>query len=222
MRGYGKSALTDGPISRRRDLEVLLDQLGIAHAVLLGCSMGGTIVLDYALEHPERVDGLVLVSAVPSGFEMQGEPPPNVVEMIAAMQRGDLERVSELQVRLWVDGPFRGPEEVDPEVRRRAAEMNWTPVQNGTWSKVDTQPVDLLDPPAIGRLGEVRVPTLVVVGALDDPELLRAGEVLKEGIAGAAHVIIQGAAHVPNLEKPEEFNRVVVKFLAGARLMDAP
>ena len=222
MRGYGKSALTDGPISRRRDLEVLLDQLGIEHAVLLGCSMGGTIVLDYALEHPERVDALVLVSADPSGFEMQGEPPPNVIEMIAAMQRGDLERVSDLQVRLWVDGPFRGPGEVDPEVRRRAAEMNWTPVQNGTWSKVDAQPVDLLDPPAIGRLGEVRVPTLVVVGALDDPELLRAGEVLKAGIAGAEHVIIQGAAHVPNLEKPEAFNRVVVKFLAGARLMDAP
>ena len=125
-------------------------------------------------------------------------------------------------MRLWVDGPFRGPGEVDPEVRRRAAEMNWTPVQNGTWSKVDAQPVDLLDPPAIGRLGEVRVPTFVVVGALDDPELLRAGEVLKAGIAGAEHVIIQGAAHVPNLEKPEEFNRVVVKFLAGARLMDAP
>ncbi len=69
--------------------------------------MGGTIVLDFALEHSEMVEGLVLVSADPSGFEMRGDPPPNLLAMIAAMQQGDLERASELQLRLWVGGPFR-------------------------------------------------------------------------------------------------------------------
>jgi 2-hydroxy-6-oxonona-2,4-dienedioate hydrolase len=217
MRDYGKSDRVEGPVSRRRDLEGLLDRLGIQRAVLVGCSMGGTIVLDFALEHPERVDGLVLVSAGPSGFEMQGEPPPNLLAMFAAMQQGDLERVSELQLRLWVDGPFRQPEQVDPQVRQRAAEMNRIPVEHGTFM-LDTQPVDPLDPPAATRLNQVRVPTLIVAGALDHPELLRAADMMEKGIPGTKKVIISGAAHVPNMEKPAEFNREVLSFLKDAGL----
>lgn len=95
MRDDGKSDRARGPISRRKDLEGLLDQLGIHRGTLMGCSMGGTIVLDFALEHPERVEGLVLVFADLSGFEMQGDPPPNLLAMIAAMQQGDLEPVIE-------------------------------------------------------------------------------------------------------------------------------
>jgi pimeloyl-ACP methyl ester carboxylesterase len=217
MRDYGKSDQAQGPVSRRKDLEVLLDQLGIQRAVLVGCSMGGTVVLDFALEDPERVEGLVLVSAAPSGFEMQGEPPPNLLAMIAAMQQGDLAQVSELQLRLWVDGPFRQPEQVDPQVRQQAAEMNRIPVEQGAFSS-DRQPVDPLDPLAVTRLSQVRVPTLIVVGALDHPELLRAADVMAQGIPGAKKVIIGGAAHVPNMEKPAEFNREVLGFLTDAGL----
>ena len=133
MRDYGKSDRAHGPIARRKDLEGLLDQLEIQRAVLMGCSMGGTTVLDFALEHPERVAALVLVSAVPGGFEMRGDPPADLLAMFAAMQQGDLAQVSELQLRLWVDGPFRQPEQVDPEVRQRAAEMNRIPVEHGTF-----------------------------------------------------------------------------------------
>ncbi len=218
MRGYGKSDPAQGPISRRKDLEGLLDQLGIQHAVLLGCSMGATIILDFALEHPERVDALVLVSGVPGGFKLQGEAPPELLAMMAAMQEGDLARVSELQVRLWVDGPYRQPEQVDPQVRQRAAEMNRIPVELGTWAKVDTQPLDPLDPPAVQRLDQIRVPTLIIVGALDNPELPRAADVMEKGIPGARKVIIADAAHMPNMERPAEFNRAVLSFLHGAGL----
>ncbi len=217
MRDYGKSDRAQGPLSRRKDLEGLLDQLGIRRAVLVGCSMGGTIVLDFALEHPERVEGLVLVSADPGGFEMQGDPPPNLLAMIAAMHQGDLEQVSELQLRLWIDGPFRQPEQVDPQVRQRAAVMNRIPVEHGTF-RIDTQPFDLLDPPAVTRLNQLRVPTLLVAGALDHPELLRAADLMEQGIPGARKVIIGGAGHVPNMEKPAEFNREVLGFLTEAGL----
>ncbi len=217
MRDYGKSDRAQGPVSRRKDLEGLLDRLEIQRAVLMGCSMGGATVLDLALEHPERVNGLVLVSAVPNGFEMQGVPPANLLAMFAAIQAGDLEQVSELQLRLWVDGSFRQPEQVDPQVRQRAAEMNRIPVEHGTFM-LDTQPVDPLDPPAVTRLNQVRVPTLIVAGALDHPELLRAADVMEKGIQGARKVIIAGAAHVPNMEKPAEFNREVLSFLKDAGL----
>src|SRR5262249_49811700 len=134
MRGYGKSSAATAPISRRDDLYRLLKHLSISRAHLIGCSMGGTVTIDFALDHPEMVLSLIPVSADPSGFEMQGPPPVDLLEMIEATKQGDLERASELQIRLWVDGSFRQPNQVDSAVRQRAAEMNKIPVQNNTWA----------------------------------------------------------------------------------------
>jgi pimeloyl-ACP methyl ester carboxylesterase len=158
IRGNGKSDKAAAPVSRRQDLYRLLVHLGVDRAHLLGCSTGGENVIDLALEHPEMALSLIAVSAVPSGFRMQGEPPPNVLEMVAAVQQGDLKRASELQLRIWVDGMFRQPEQVDARVRQRAAEMNWITVKNGTWAVADSQPVNPLNPPSVGRLAEVKDP----------------------------------------------------------------
>lgn len=213
MRGFGKSALGTTPIARRRDLEHLLQQLDIPRATLLGCSLSGEVVLDFTLEHPERVSALILVSAVPSGFEMQGEPPAPLIEMMGAIAQGDLTRASELQNRLWVDGPFRQPEQVNPVVRQRATEMNRIALANGTWSQADAQPAQPLQPPAAQRLTELQVPTLIIAGGLDHPEVLRAAEVMAATIPNTQKVIILNCAHLPNMEQPEAFNRAVLDFL---------
>jgi pimeloyl-ACP methyl ester carboxylesterase len=213
MQGYGKSDPATGPVSRRDELSGLFEQLGVERAALLGCSLSGATILDFALEHPQKVSALVLVSAVPNGFEMQGEPPPELLEMMSAAQQGDLERMSELQIRLWIDGSSRQPEQVNPSVRQRAAEMNWIPVKNGTWAVADTQPVNPLNPPAIKRLHEIGVPTLIMAGALDHPELLRAADVMAGAIKGARKVILLDAAHLPNMEQPAMFTRAVLDFL---------
>lgn len=213
MRGFGRSDPATSPVSRRQELHDVFDALEIENAYLLGCSMGGGAVLDFALENPERVSALVLVSAAPGGFQMQGEPPPNLMEMIAAAQQGDLARTSELQIRIWVDGPFRQPDQVDPTVRQRASEMNRIAVAKRTWAIADSQPVDPLDPPAVQRLNEVQIPTLIIAGALDHPEVVRAADVMESQIKGARKVILQGGAHVPNMEQPAEFTHLVLDFL---------
>ncbi len=244
MRGFGKSSPAEGPVDRREDLRRLLAHLGIAQAprpsgvaqaprpsgvaqaprlsganraALVGCSMSGEIMLDFTLEHPEMVSALVLVSAVPVGFEMVGEPPRELLEMVEAMEQGDLQRASELQNRLWIDGPFRQPDQVDPRLRQRAAEMNRIALANDTWHKADSSRVNPLDPPAARRLGEVQAPVLVIAGALDNPEVVRAAEVMAAGIPGAKKVILPGCAHLPNMERPEEFNQVVLEFLADLK-----
>jgi pimeloyl-ACP methyl ester carboxylesterase len=213
MRGFGKSDPAEAPIMRRDDLYRLLKQLNIARATLLGCSMSGEISLDFALEHPEMVSALVVISAVPSGFELQGEPPPYLIEMMMAVEQGDLALASELQNRIWIDGPFRQPEQVNPLVRQQAAEMNQIALANKTWSKVDTSPLNPLNPPAIHRLTEIRVPTLIIAGGLDHPEILRAAEVMTTAIPGAKKVIMPDCAHMPNMEKPGQFNYLVLDFL---------
>lgn len=214
MRGYGKSSVLDAPVSRREELGVVLDHLKVEKAHLLGCSMGGEVVIDYTLEHPEQVTALIAVSAVPNGFEMQGEPPAELMEMIQAAQQGDLEKVRDLQIRLWVDGPSRKPEQVDRMVRERAAGMNKITVENGTFMKADMQPLNPLNPPAAGRLGSINIPTLVIAGALDNTEIVRATNVMQKSITGAQKVIMANTAHVPNMEKPNEFNMAVLDFLS--------
>jgi pimeloyl-ACP methyl ester carboxylesterase len=213
MRGFGKSDPATGPVSRRHDLYRLLQELGIKHAHLLGCSMGGQTAIDFALEHPEIVLSLIVVNGPPGGFEMRGEPPVEILEMLQALEQGDLDRVSGLQVHLWVDGTFRQPGQVDQRIRQRAAEMNRIAVENGTWAVADANPLNPLNPPAAGRLAEINVPVLIVAGSLDNPEVLRAADLLANEILGAKKVVMSDSAHVPNMEKPEEFNRIVLDFL---------
>jgi pimeloyl-ACP methyl ester carboxylesterase len=212
MRGFGKSDAVKAPISRRDDLLRLLDHLKVEKAHLIGCSLGGEIIIDFALEHPERVSALIPVSTAPGGLEMQGEMPQELQEMMVAAQKGDLERVTELSLRLWIDGPFRKPEQVNPRVRQRAAEMNKIPTEYGTFA-TDMNPLNPLTPPAAGRLAALTMPVLVIAGALDNAEIVRAADVMASEIKGAQKVIIQDAAHVPNMDKPEEFNRAVLDFL---------
>ena len=213
QRGFGKSDPAQGPVSRRADLLRLLDELEMERAAFLGISMGGEVAIDVALEHPERVSALIVASATPSGFEMQGEPPRYLLEMMEAAQQGDLERAVDLQVRISVDGPSREPEQVNPSVRQRAAEMNRMPMQHGTSFIADGQPLNPLDPPAATRLKEIRVPTLIIAGELDDPEILRAADVMAREIKGAQKVIIPDGAHLQNMENPQIFNEAVLRFL---------
>ena len=215
LRGFGKSDPASGPVSRRDDLYRLARHLGLERAAFVGTSMSGENVLDLALEHPGLASALVVVSATPSGFEMQGGPPPVLLEMMAAMQQGDVARASELQTRLWVDGLSRQPAQVDPRVRMKVAEMNRTGLENKTWGIADAQPLNPLNPPAAQRLGEVQARTLIVVGALDHPEIGRAADVMAASIPAAKKVVIEAAAHLPNMEKPKEFNEAVLNFLGA-------
>jgi pimeloyl-ACP methyl ester carboxylesterase len=215
MRGYGKSDPVRGPRTRRHDLVRLLQHLNITRAHLLGCSMGGEIVLDLALEYPTLAASLIVVNGTPSGFELQGEPPPMLQEMIAAMQQGDIDRASELQLRIWVDGPHRQPEAVDPQVRQRASVMNRLFVANGTWAMADLQPFNPLDPPAVSRFDEIDAPTLIISGPLDYAETLRAADMMTANLPNAKRVLIPGTAHVPNMEQPALFNQIVLAFLAA-------
>jgi 2-hydroxy-6-oxonona-2,4-dienedioate hydrolase len=215
MRGFGRSERADRPVVRRDDLYRLLKHLGVVRANLVGCSKGGEIVLDFALEHAEMVSAIAVVSTVPGGFELQGEPPQALFEMMAAIQSGDLELAVEMQNRLWIDGPYRQPDQVNPRVRERAAAMSRIALVNDTWRRMDSAPFHELVPPAVQRLNQIQVPLLVVAGQLDNPEILRAADVMAAGISDSRKIILPDCAHMPNMEQPEHFNRFVLDFLRG-------
>jgi pimeloyl-ACP methyl ester carboxylesterase len=214
MLGYGRSDRANGPRCRRADLYQLLRHLNVSQAHLLGCSMGGEILLDLALEHPELAASLTIVNGVPSGFVPQGEPPAYLFEMIGATQHGNIDLASELQLRIWFDGPQRRSDQVDAATRQRASAMNRIFIANGTWAIADMQSLHPLTPSAIQRLHEIQVPTFIISGALDHSENRRASRIMEEQIPGAQSLSIPNTAHVPNLEQPTIFNQAVLAFLA--------
>lgn len=209
LRGYGKTAPMAGAFSHRQDLYELLKVLHIPHAYFVGCSKGGSTLIDFALEHPEMVKALVLVACTPHGYEFQGEPPTQWDAMVAAFKQGDMELAAELEVQIWVDGPHRTPSQVDPTVRRRVREMNLIALTNEAAQLGTEQP---LEPAAIQRMNEIRVPALIVVGDLDDLNIVAGSQFLERSIMGSRRVVFSQAAHFPNMEQPEKFNQDVLEF----------
>jgi pimeloyl-ACP methyl ester carboxylesterase len=205
--GYGRSDPATGPVVRRHELAAVVDALGLTPFHLVGCSNGGQQALDFTLEHPTRVRSLTLVNSSPSGWQPQGEMPPLLMEMFAAVQAGNVAAASELQLRIWFDGPDRDKTQFSPaiqEARRLASVMNRIYVERGTFFLADAQPLEPLAPPALSRLAEVKAPTLVVDGLRDWSENRRASRFLAERIPGARRIEVDGG-HVAPLEDPAGF-----------------
>jgi pimeloyl-ACP methyl ester carboxylesterase len=209
MRGFGKSDLPPRPWSPHGDLYALVEELQLKPAHLIGCSMGGMLALDFALDHPERVSKLVLVDSGPSGQPHRAEHDSLFAEVEAAEKAGDHVALNEAEAHLWLDGPYRPMGYVRQELRDLFLDMNGANMDN-EWSSA---PREHLEPPAFGRLSEVKAPTLVVVGDKDLEPLLENADLLASSIKGARKAVIHDAAHLPSLEHPEEFNRIVLEFL---------
>jgi pimeloyl-ACP methyl ester carboxylesterase len=218
LRGYGASGMLKSgmqPYSLERDLYSLLQFLGIEKTAMLGLSLGGALSTDFTLQYPEMVDALITVGAGLNGFDID-DPGEDLIKKFAAMEeafkRGDIARSVEISLQIWTDGPYRTPEQVDPQARERVRVMTTHNYERGDDKSEDVEPQQM-QPPAAGRLAEIHVPTLVIVGGQDAEIIQTIADTLVKGIAGAKKVTIPGTAHHPNVEKPQEFNQVVIDFL---------
>lgn len=216
-RGFGKSKTESVSFSNRQDLYDLLKHLGGEKTFVLGVSRGGQIAIDFALEHPERVSALIPVAAGLGGYEHKpgdDEKSKQEMQMFTEMdelwEKGNFAALVDLEVRMFVDGPGQPQDRVDQGVRERVREMS---ANNFNRREGEAKPQPLV-PPAVGRLTEIHVPTLVIVGDLDTSGTLVMADLMEQGITGARKVVIEGAAHMVNMERPQEFNRLVLDFLS--------
>jgi 3-oxoadipate enol-lactonase len=208
MRGFGRSELPPLHWSPVADVLGLIDHLQLKPVHLIGCSIGGGVAIDFALEHGERISKLVTVGPGVGGTQFGARYPELFAEAEAAEKAGDHRAVVEADARLWLDGPRRRPGYVKDPIRKLFFEMD------GNFdSDFESAPIDHIEPPAAERLHEITAPTLVVVGDEDAPPVFDAVELLMEKIPHARKAVIHDAAHLPNLEHPEEFNRIVLEFL---------
>lgn len=211
-RGFGKSRLPAGQFSLAEDLFGLLSQLGVEKAYVLGASIGGATVVDFAVTHPEMVDALIAVGAALSGFDAPDTPEEQLLfeEVEKAAGAGDFDRANELEVHIWADGPKRRPEQVNSVVRERVRAMNLPGFTRE--GEFIAQPPE---PPAAQRLAGISAPTLVIYGDQDVYGIQMTAHKLAGDIPDARLVVMHDTAHVPNMEQPAEFNRIVLDFLAS-------
>ena len=213
MRGFGQSPAAVGTLSLSGDLVELLDALELGPATLIGVSLGGSVAMETTIARPDLVSRLVLVAPGLRGFEMNDETKAGWEEEEAALERGDVDAAVEINMRMWVDGPTREPDEVDPALRAKVAEMQRRAIEIHLEAGEEGDYQPLVE--AWGsRLAEISVPTLVIVGDLDRPEMLEIAQRLEAEIPNARRVTIAGTAHVPTMERAEEFNRIVLDFLS--------
>jgi pimeloyl-ACP methyl ester carboxylesterase len=211
LRGFGQSPMPSGRFAHYEDLRGLLDFLQIEQAAVVGLSYGGQVALDFVLAYPQRVTTLILGAPATIG----GSQPSLAIlqfgeEEEALLEAGDLAGATTLNVRMWVDGPQRTPDQVDPAIRALVYTMQLHAFSLPTPEDVA---MDRLTPPAIARLGEVRAPTLILAGDRDVPGVAELADQLAREIPGAQKVILAGVAHLINLERPAEFNHLVQEFL---------
>ncbi len=209
-RGHGRSICEPDTFSHHEDLHAIVEKLGLEKPVVMGLSMGGYTAIDFALEYPDLPAALVLVSPGLTGYEFRS---PEFIEFSkrigAAVQNDDVEEIVEAFQTAWTDGPRRTPEQIDPVIRQKVHEMILKNVQGWEERSIEYRPLPL----AIERLDSLRVPVLALVGDLDMPGILEIVQLIESEAPDAQTVIVPGVAHLINMEKPEEFDRIVMQFI---------
>ncbi|HET8851810.1 MAG TPA: alpha/beta hydrolase [Ktedonobacteraceae bacterium] len=218
IRGFGDSAPPTPetpPYFLEEDIHSLLKFLDVEKTYVMGLSMGGALAINFTLMYPEMVDALIPVAMGLGGFEATEEDKQlegwNQVE--EAAKSGNIAQAVEVTLRAWTDGPGRTPDQVSPAVREKVRAMTTHNFELPEYDNA-TQPQEL-ETPAISRLAEIHVPTLILVGDQDVPSILKISDILEKGISGARKVVIPDTAHHLPMEKPQEFNQIVLDFLGS-------
>jgi 3-oxoadipate enol-lactonase len=212
MRGFGESTSEEVDFTGHGDLLAVLDHFGLDRVAVAGNSMGAHFALDAILAAPERFVAYAWIGGGISGFDKE----PSAAELAlfdaeeAAEEAGDWDLAAELDAQIWMDGPGQPASRVSPEARAAFIRMDRELLEPGrvygNRQKAET--------PAIGQLGSVRVPTLVVIGGLDTEGTRASAERLAAEVPGARIVRMPDVAHIVGLEQPDRLAALILELLA--------
>lgn len=204
-RGYGRSPAATGGFSESDDLAALLRHLKVSRAVILGSSHGGEISINFTLDHPEIVQQLVLVGAVVGGLPYSQHFLERGNALGKPLEKGDVQgAISAASKDRYLIAPG------NDAAKKRMADLLTASPQDLTHASFEIFPK-----PALPRLQEIRVPTLLLVGDADIPDVHAHAGAIEAGIPRARRVVLNNVGHLMYLEKPAEFSTVVIEFIEG-------
>jgi pimeloyl-ACP methyl ester carboxylesterase len=212
--GHGKTKDGDERPMAADVIRVVMDSLQIKKASLIGLSLGGAVITDFAIAHPERVNKMVLAAPGISGWDEGGREfdttsKQYIKELTDALTRKDTAAAAEVFTHYWFDGIQRSTKTVSPLLR----DLVYTTTRNTMRQHHASGWPQFNKPSAINRLAEIKMPILILTGTLDLPDLLLMNGYLANNLPNAKQVMVSGAAHMINIEKPVRFNEEVRRFL---------
>jgi pimeloyl-ACP methyl ester carboxylesterase len=217
VRGFGRSSLPDGHYSNADDLRSLLDHLGIQRAAVCGLSMGGIIATEFTLRYQGRTLAFIPVDSANDSMVRQGDTEARkkwadfnrtLGAIRPAVQTGGVQA----GIKAWLESDLFAPEREDPKV---LAVLERIVSGYSGWHWQNPPPYLPFKPDPAARFHEIRVPTLIIVGDRDMPAFQLVAEAMSRDIPGAKLAVIRGAGHMSNMDRPEEFNRLVLGFLSA-------
>jgi 3-oxoadipate enol-lactonase len=204
-RGYGRSPAPRVTFSLLADLVAVIDWYRLDRVAMVGCSQGGASALGLALQQPARVSALVLLCPGVPGFPWPEEPEEQVeldAEYERALDAGDVDALAGVLQRVWAAA---GPTPVVMEQLRSAAR-----------AEISSGDMEQQDPPVFDRLGEISVPTSLLVGDADYPPLIEANRQAAARIGGCELTVVPGMDHLPPLREPDLALRTITNTLSRA------
>jgi len=205
-RGYGRSSPATGSYTHLEDLKVLFERLHIDSAILVACSSGGALAIDFTLECPEKVDALVLVGAVVGGFSYSSH-----MRTRGGHVPESFENDQEENLYYATDDPYLIYEQ-NTEAKKTAVDL-----LSAFPQRIQRRPNFVRpDIPPSQRLHEIEVPTLILVGEFDIPDVHAVSGALSNGIPDSRRIIIPESGHLIPMEQAALFNQTLLDFIRAS------
>ena len=201
----GQSTAPTEPFTDAGVLQSLLNHLGIEQACLIGESLGGRIAIDFTVEYPEMVKGLIVSGPGLGGYEWSKEYTEQIGKIFSFAEKGDAIGAAEE----WLKHPHLIPAMRNPKLRERIRQMNLDNAK--LW--VQGLPERPLEPPAIKRLKDIVAPVQIIVGELDVLDIYSICDLLMSNTRDGKQIIIQNAGHLVSMEQPVLFDQTIDQFL---------
>lgn len=214
-RGHGRSGPATERFDRSHDLAALMQGLRISRAALIGSSLGGATAIDFALAYPDRVTRLVLVGSGLSGYRWPAESrdtPWRVAARAAAAQSDTLGIA-----RSWLQSDYYAAARENPALAARLDTLLAENVEVWRSSLIRGPQDSVFAEPALSRLSQLHAPTLIVVGDRDIHDIHRIADTLRAYLPQARTKVLEGVGHLPSMERPVLFLRLVSEFLASKK-----
>jgi 3-oxoadipate enol-lactonase len=199
-RGYGESPASSGPYKPAEDLAALMKAVDMPHATLVGSSSGSGVAVDFALAHPEAVDRLVLVGPWLSGFDASYGFLARTLKLLVLFKLG--------AVNSAVKDPYILTKGATAPRKRVADLLRAHPGNVTAGTKEQSLAV------ARPRLGEIRAPTFVLVGAVDIKDVQEQAKAIEAAVPGARRIVVPQSGHLMYLERPAAFASYVIDFIS--------
>lgn len=212
-RGFGDSTSPDEAFRNIDDLDAVIQHFGCDSAHLIGSSQGGRIAIDYALAKPKSVLSLVLVAPALSGALIPLSYPPAIQllmnELEQAEATADFEKMNAIEAHLWLDGPLSSKNRVVGSARDLFLDMNGRALKHAPLNREQPPPF------AADQLHRLTHPTLVIWGDADFRHIRDRSRLIANTLPGARHLAMEECAHLPNMERPMQFDYAILEFLTG-------